>query len=109
MAKPRNSQREATSATDCDSAIFTRSNVSVPVALLCNHTSETSDTSMNAEPSIVNRKNFIPADQRGPDHREQENLHRRVDARAVAPTANEEVHRDEHDLERDEEQEEVER
>ncbi len=42
------------------------------------------------------------------EHRVQEELQRRVDALAVAPPADEEVHRHEHDLEEDEEQEQVE-
>ena len=46
--------------------------------------------------------------ERRAEHREQEELQRGVDAAAVAPAADEEVHRHEHDLEHHEEQEEVE-
>ena len=59
----------------------------------CRNARHTMPTSMNAEPNIVKRKNF----ERG------------VDPLAVAPPADEEVHRHEHDLEHHEEQEEVER
>ena len=46
--------------------------------------------------------------ERRPEHREQEELHRRVTPALVAPAADEEVHRHEHDLEEDEEHEQVE-
>ena len=46
--------------------------------------------------------------ERRADHREQEELRGRVDAVVVAPAADEEVHRHEHDLEEHEEQEQVE-
>ena len=46
--------------------------------------------------------------ERRAEHREDEELERRVDPLAVAPPADEEVHRHEHDLEHHEEEEEVE-
>ena len=46
--------------------------------------------------------------ERRAEHREQEELRRRVHPVAVAPAADEEVHRHEHDLEEDEEHEQVE-
>jgi hypothetical protein len=47
--------------------------------------------------------------ERGAGHREQEELHRRVDAVLTAPPADQQVHRDEDRLEEQEEQQQVER
>ena len=61
-AKPRNSQRSVDCASDWEVAIRTRSNVTWPP--LCCAFSTTSTiiaTSMNAEPNIVYRKNFVAA------------------------------------------------
>ena len=62
IAKPQKSQRPASVEMAWFCAISTRSKVSwPPTALWFSTASETSATSMNAEPNIVYRKNFVAA------------------------------------------------
>ena len=92
MANAKNSQRPVEAAKLAPSAISTRSNVVWPRSRL-------------ARATVA-----IEADEheRRTEHREQEELRGRVDAVLVAPSADQEVHRHEHDLEEDEEHEQVE-
>ncbi len=62
MANERNSHRAAVVPIDWSVAIFTRSNVSgPPLAGWWRYAVATIPTSMNAEPSIVYRKNLLAA------------------------------------------------
>ncbi len=91
---PRNNHRSVDCASDWELAICTRSKVTCPPwCCALSTTSTIIATSMNAEPNIVYRKNFVAAYLRS----------------AYAPTDDQEVHRHQHELEHHEEQEEVER
>ena len=62
MAKPMKIQRPASVEMAWFCAISTRSKViGVPIALAFSTANDTSATSMNAEPSIVYRKNLLAA------------------------------------------------
>ena len=61
MAKAKNSQRPVEAAKFAPSEISTRSNVVWPRSRLAMATVAIRPTSMNAEPNIVNRKNFVAA------------------------------------------------
>ena len=92
-AKARNSQRAVLSATDWPSARLTRSKVRPPGGLLAEeHQGQDADQHQGRA-----------------EHRVDEELEGGVDPPLVAPPADEEVHRDEHDLPEQEEHEQVER
>ena len=93
MANPKNSQRPVDAAKSASSAISTRSNVTPP------------------EVAAGDERQVAMSDdehERRADHRVEEELRGRVHAVLVAPPADQEVHRHEHDLEEHEEQEQVE-
>ena len=92
-AKAKNSHRPVVAGNSACSAISTRSNVSSPDAVVAGQ---------------EHRRDDPDEHERRAEHREQEELQRRVLPALVAPPADEEVHRHEHDLEEDEEHEQVE-
>ncbi len=60
-ANAKNSQRPVLAAKSAFSAIFTRSNVISPLSAFASTAVAMMPTNMNAEPTMVNRKNFVAA------------------------------------------------